>query len=699
MNAKSTEKTAPHIDLVGKEIDARYRIKRRIEGDGIVEIYEAEQLSLGRPVVVKMLFVEDGAQVSERFLREARLLSKLDHPGIVHVIEAGVFERFPYLVRDWVEGTTLAALIHEKQKLGVDAAVSLLIPICEALDHAHQHGVIHRDLVPEKIIVGADGRPRIMDFGFARMIEPESSNVTPLTNPGILVGTPQYASPELALGKPVDRRTDLYSLGVIAYRMLAGRLPYDGNTHAQLLASMKQSRAVPVLEAADLPIQASRICAVIDRLLESDPIQRCSSASWVSRALRASIGAEPTAADADEEATLIGGEIVVEDTALSKTSASPIVGQPTVLDLSPAQRPQDPSLPWALPDFSLPPVDPKDEVTAIAKERPGPEEEQYKPVLSEFDIATAKTGAQRAWEETAKVVRNAVIRARMGDRSKSVRGWFSGQWSKIEPPLFAFKEKLDPTIEKLRAQIQNGVEHLNKEWAPQFEGYFARAAAHPLAAKAGDRWKRLPGSVRWGTLASVWVLTLVVLFAVGSSKPPPKSAAALEANGQQPVVPAKSPAEILTTARADMATGEFQKAIDELEPVVVSSEGYGDPALHAALAHAYQGAGRDADALQHFTLAAHKDPTVIADGDIPSLVALLAMPRKDAERVIPILKEVGPRAISYLRERANDKGLPKDERRRAKEALSALGEATQPPAPPPKKSARVGKVGRVARAK
>jgi serine/threonine protein kinase len=683
MAAKSTEQTSPHVDLIGKIIDGRYEVKERLGGDGVVELYRAEQLSLGRSVAIKMLLVENGAQMSERFLREARLLSKLDHPGIVHVIEAGVHENFPYLVRDFIEGRSLEALIHEKQRFSVDESMPLVIQVCEALEHAHTSGVIHRDLVPTKILIGNDGRPRITDLGFARMIAVETGPqplISPMTNPGVLVGTPEYASPELALGRPVDRRTDLYSLGVIAYRMISGRLPYEGNTHALVLASMKKEKATRLIEAAGLPRDTNRFCAIIDRLLEADPIQRCSSASWVAHALRVTRG-EQSLDEATEDATLLGDIEQVKqarEAMVAKAGPKP-KGKAAKAPPPPPEASQKVEIKeGARADVLRDPADRVPSNVAAAKgtdtdtipeiaeafvaRTPDPEIDERPVQNSMFgiDMDAAKTPGQRVKEGTAKIVKKALEKSKLSDRSTNLRHRLAEGWDgSVQPKVMVVKEKLDPKVDALSRHIQAGVDHLNNEWTPTFTSLFARVGAHPVTEKAKARWQTLPWNARWAIGAGTSAIALMLLYVAAAPSE-------------------KTPIESPVAAEVVM---------------VVSADSYGDPTLHAALAHAYAGAGRSSDALQHFGISIHKDPSALADDDVLSLIDLLSLPKPQQDKVIGLLKEIGPRAVSMLKERANDKTLSKDDRKHANQALAALGvgqqNATSKDAP--KKKARVAR--------
>jgi WD40 repeat protein/predicted Ser/Thr protein kinase len=200
-----------------------FRIVRRIGAGGMGTVFEAEQLQPHRRVAIKLLHLvtEEGRR---RFEREAQVLADLEHPGIAEIHAQGVTVSgdVPYLAMEYVDGVPLTTC---SQNLDERARVELLAAVCDAVAHAHEHGVIHRDLKPGNILVTADGRPKVLDFGLARVLSGDSLQ----TRTGHVLGTLSYMSPEQALGTPhaADTRSDVYALGVIAYEMIGGRLPYD----------------------------------------------------------------------------------------------------------------------------------------------------------------------------------------------------------------------------------------------------------------------------------------------------------------------------------------------------------------------------------------------------------------------------------------------------------------------------------------
>ena len=271
-------------NLVGAILDGRFRLDSRI-GDGAMgEVFRGVQISLNRPVAVKVLRagVSDPV-VLRRFEDEAKILSRLDHPGIVRVLDYGAHQDRPFLVMDLVEGKSLELMLAGGVGLPLEESVDVLVQICAAVGHAHEFGVIHRDLKPDNVIISSKGRVKVVDFGIARLMGVEDSNRTPLTAAGMVVGTPEYVSPEQAMGQPLDARSDLYSLGVLAYRMLSGRLPFKGDTPRKVLAQHAQEDPPPLVER--ISPTGREIAKVVHQLLAKRPSQRFPTAEAAAGAL------------------------------------------------------------------------------------------------------------------------------------------------------------------------------------------------------------------------------------------------------------------------------------------------------------------------------------------------------------------------------------------------------------------------------
>lgn len=281
---------------MGQVIDGRYRLDAVLGAGAMGEVYRAEQLSLGREVAVKVLPAMASSNWQElvpRFEREARLLSKLKHPGIVSIIDFGTTpEGRPFLVMELVAGPPLEEVLEKRGQIPEDEARRWLIDLSEALAHAHEQGILHRDLKPGNIIIEA-GHARLLDFGIARAMRSDGSGKN-LTQEGMLVGTPRYCSPEQALGNNLDARSDLYGLGVIAYRMVSGRVPIEGANAPETLLRQVTMKPLPVAEAMRPSTISPSLARVIDRLLEKNPDDRYPSAQAVADALLEKKDAAPS---------------------------------------------------------------------------------------------------------------------------------------------------------------------------------------------------------------------------------------------------------------------------------------------------------------------------------------------------------------------------------------------------------------------
>jgi serine/threonine-protein kinase len=250
----------------------RYEVIDEV-GDGAMgRVFRAWDPAVNRVVAVKTVKAEtltpDTAdEYLKRFHREAQSAGGLNHPAIVRVFDLGD----DYLVMEFVEGRTLQQVIREEGRLEPEKALRLLAPVAEAVDHAHRCGIVHRDIKPANVMVQADGRPKLMDFGVARI---EAST---LTAAGQILGSPSYMSPEQIAGRNVTSRSDLYSLAVVAYEMLTGQPPFQGKTVTQVLYKvMHEAPPPPRRWNLELP---ARYDDVFARALAKDPAARFGTAA------------------------------------------------------------------------------------------------------------------------------------------------------------------------------------------------------------------------------------------------------------------------------------------------------------------------------------------------------------------------------------------------------------------------------------
>src|SRR5918997_339382 len=248
------------MTVIGTLIGERFRLEEKVGSGGMSSVYRAFDPTLERRVAIKMMHrdISSDPDQLERFRREARAVARLNHPHVVTVIDAGEDDGAPYIVFEYVEGETLKERIRRLGRLPVAEAVAYAIDIGRALESAHAHRLVHRDVKPQNVLIDPDGRAKVTDFGIARSLEAQG-----LTATGRVLGTTDYVSPEQALGHEVTGQSDVYSLGVVIYEMLTGEVPFRADT--QVAVAMKHVRdPLPDVQRRRPEISAS-LAAVVER--------------------------------------------------------------------------------------------------------------------------------------------------------------------------------------------------------------------------------------------------------------------------------------------------------------------------------------------------------------------------------------------------------------------------------------------------
>ena len=262
---------------------AQFRILSRLGAGGMGEVYLAEDTRLGRRVALKILPAEvaqdpeRGAPGARRLLQEAKAASTLNHPNVATIYEIGESEGVCFIAMEYVEGEPLSSHVGGRP-LETSELLAFGIQAAEALDEAHSKGVTHRDIKPANIMITPRGQLKVLDFGLAKILprESEAAATEGLTEPGTVMGTAKYMSPEQALGRPLDHRTDIFSLGVVLYEMAAGRLPFAGSTAVQTLDQILHATPEPLSHSN--PGVSSELERMIRKCLEKDRDRRYQSA-------------------------------------------------------------------------------------------------------------------------------------------------------------------------------------------------------------------------------------------------------------------------------------------------------------------------------------------------------------------------------------------------------------------------------------
>src|SRR5438876_10614527 len=306
--------------LINTLFDGRYRILRKLGTGGMANVYLAEDEVLGRRVAIKILNDRHAGddQFVERFRREAKNAASLSHPNIVSIYDRGEAEGTYYIAMEYLDGRSLKELIVARGPAPIHLAVDYARQILAAIRFAHRHGIVHRDIKPHNVLVDAEGRLKVTDFGIAR------AGASQMTEAGSIIGTAQYLSPEQARGSAVDQRSDLYSVGVVLYEMLTGDVPFTGETPVEI--AMRHLSDTPQPPSTKRPEIPPDLDMIVLRALAKNPDDRFQTAEEMDAELeRVAGGGAVTTETADAATAVLSGTALA---AAAPTMVTPPWGPP-----------------------------------------------------------------------------------------------------------------------------------------------------------------------------------------------------------------------------------------------------------------------------------------------------------------------------------------------------------------------------------
>ena len=259
---------------IGRKLDGRYEITELIGVGGMADVYKATDLMENRVVAVKILKAEfsENEDFLRRFRNESKAIAVLSHPNIVKIYDVGFTDEIQFIVMEYIDGITLKELLEQQGVLRWKDALKFVVQILKALQHAHDKGIVHRDIKPQNIMLFPDGTIKVMDFGIARFSRIDGKTLSEKT-----FGSVHYISPEQAKGEMTDERSDIYSVGVLLYEMLTGRKPFDGDSPISIAVKHMQDTAVPPREI--MPSIPESLEEIVLHAMERSPARRYQSAA------------------------------------------------------------------------------------------------------------------------------------------------------------------------------------------------------------------------------------------------------------------------------------------------------------------------------------------------------------------------------------------------------------------------------------
>src|SRR5437588_654138 len=302
--------------LIGKTLAGKYLVENLIKHGGMGAVYRGKHVLMEKTVAIKVLrpSLAVDNEVVARFSREAKAASRISHPHAVTVTDFGEDEKgVVFLVMEYLDGRTLKEIIKSDGAMAVHRVVEIIRQVAGALDAAHEQGVVHRDLKSENVMLSQTNGgewAKVLDFGIAKIQQPEGVRDIDITAANLVIGTPQYMSPEqCSQSSPIDARSDVYSLGVIVYEMLAGRVPFAGDSPTVIMMKQVQDAPPSILEAR--PGLPAAIGEVIERSLAKQPSDRFQTAGALSQALAAAAAGAP--AEIAAPTTVANAPVAIDD--------------------------------------------------------------------------------------------------------------------------------------------------------------------------------------------------------------------------------------------------------------------------------------------------------------------------------------------------------------------------------------------------